>query len=314
MQEWSKGVHDAGETIGFVPTMGSLHRGHLSLIEEARAVADRVVVSIFVNPLQFGPGEDFERYPRSLESDLEALRDSGVDVVFTPGLSDIYPDGPENTPTLSAGAVGDVFEGEHRPGHFDGVLTVVAQLFQLVACDVAVFGKKDAQQLIAIEQMVAREGFPVKIIRGDIVRDDDGLALSSRNVYLTPEGRADALILQWELHAIKNADDPIDPTGPLERIEQAREALREAPGIELDYLEAVSSDTFTPWEQHPSGQMVVVGAIRVGRTRLLDNVWLPSVGAQIPVHDSSSQYSTAGPNATERSNAVDDTPSADGSQ
>lgn len=279
MRAWSKRVHDAGETIGFVPTMGSLHRGHLSLIEKARAAADRVVVSIFVNPLQFGPGEDFERYPRSLESDLEALRHSGVDVVFTPGLSDIYPDGPEHTPTLSAGALGDVFEGEHRPGHFDGVLTVVARLFQLVACDVAVFGKKDAQQLIAIEQMVAREGFPVKIIRGDIVRDDDGLALSSRNVYLTPEGRADALILQRELHEIKNAADPTDPTDPLERIEQARQVLREAPGIELDYLEAVSSDTFTPWEQHPTGEMVVVGAIRVGTTRLLDNVWMPSVGA-----------------------------------
>ncbi|AVG23047.1 pantoate--beta-alanine ligase [Pontimonas salivibrio] len=279
MQAWSKRVHGAGETIGFVPTMGSLHRGHLSLIEKARAAADHVVVSIFVNPLQFGPGEDFERYPRSLESDLEALRHSGVDVVFTPGLSDIYPDGPENTPTLSAGEIGDVFEGEHRPGHFDGVLTVVARLFQLVACDVAVFGKKDAQQLIAIEQMVAREGFPVKIIRGDIVRDDDGLALSSRNVYLTPEGRADALILQRELRAIENASNTTDPTDSLERIKQARQVLREAPGIELDYLEAVSSDTFTPWEQHPTGEMVVVGAIRVGTTRLLDNVWMPSVGA-----------------------------------
>jgi len=154
------------------------------------------------------------------------------------------------------------------------VLTVVARLFQLVACDVAVFGQKDAQQLIAIEQMVAREGFPVKIIRGDIVRDDDGLALSSRNVYLTPENRADALILQRELHEIKNVADTTDPTAPLERIKQARAALREAPGIELDYLEAVSSDTFTPWEQHPTGEMVVVGAIRVGTTRLLDNVWL----------------------------------------
>jgi len=120
MLAWSQRVHDAGETIGFVPTMGSLHRGHLSLIEQARAAADRVVVSIFVNPLQFGPGEDFERYPRSLESDLDALNHSGVDVVFTPGLSEIYPDGPEHTPTLSAGEIGDVLEGAHRPGHFDG--------------------------------------------------------------------------------------------------------------------------------------------------------------------------------------------------
>jgi len=243
MLAWSQRVHDAGETIGFVPTMGSLHRGHLSLIEQARAAADRTVVSIFVNPLQFGPGEDFERYPRSLESDLDALHHSGVDVVFTPGLSDIYPEGPEHTPTR-AGEIGDVLEGAHRPGHFDGVLTVVARLFQLVACDVAVFGKKDAQQLIAIEQMVSREGFPVKIIRGAIVRDDDGLALSSRNVYLTPENRTDALILQRELHAIKNVADTTDPTDRadlLERIKQARAVLREAPGIELDYLEAVSN-------------------------------------------------------------------------
>lgn len=267
-QAWSKRAHDAGETIGFVPTMGSLHRGHLSLIEKARAAADRVVVSIFVNPLQFGPGEDFERYPRSLESDLEALTDRGVDVVFTPGLSDIYPLGPENTPTVSAGKIGDMFEGEHRPGHFDGVLTVVARLFQLVSCDVAVFGKKDAQQLIAIEQMVARDGLPVRILRGDIVRDDDGLALSSRNVYLTPEGRAHALILHRELNAIRDATDP------LERINQARDTVREAPGVELDYLEAVSGDTFTPWRDNPTGEMVVVGAIRVGTTRLLDNVWL----------------------------------------
>lgn len=268
MQAWSQRVHDGGQTVGFVPTMGSLHRGHLSLIEQARAVSDRVVVSIFVNPLQFGPGEDFERYPRTLESDLNALGRSGVDEVFTPGLPDIYPSGPEHTPTVSAGALGDVLEGHHRPGHFDGVLTVVARLFDLVACDVAVFGKKDAQQLIAIEQMVTRQQLPIRIIRGGIVRDDDGLALSSRNVYLTPENRADALALQRELHAVTNANDP------LERVGEARQALRVAPGIELDYLEAVSSDTFTPWEQHPSGEMVVAGAIRVGTTRLLDNVWL----------------------------------------
>jgi pantoate--beta-alanine ligase len=260
--------------------MGSLHRGHLSLIEKARAAADRVVVSIFVNPLQFGPGEDFEAYPRTRESDLEALATAGVDQVFIPGLSDIYPDGPEHTPTLSAGPLGDVLEGHHRPGHFDGVLTVVARLFDLVACDVAVFGTKDAQQLIAIEQMVAKEQRPIRIIRGGIVRDDDGLALSSRNVYLTPENRADALILHRELQAIENSahhSRPTatgNPTDPLERIEQARHSLLVAPGIELDYLEAVSSDTFTPWEEQPTGEMVVVGAIRVGTTRLLDNVWL----------------------------------------
>ena len=267
MQQWSAAARQSGQRIGFVPTMGSLHAGHLALVEQAREAADVVAVSIFVNPLQFGPGEDFHRYPRQVEADIKALTGRGVDAVFVPSVEDIYPDGPEAVPTISAGPMGDVLEGAIRPGHFDGVLTVVARLFELVECDVAVFGKKDAQQLILIEKMVRDREMSVEIIRGDIVRDDDGLALSSRNIYLTPEQRQQALVLSKKLRMLEPLPDP------LTHLPEAREDIDATDGVELDYLEAVSTETLRPWEEGEQGQMVIVGAIRVGNTRLIDNVW-----------------------------------------
>ena len=272
MQRWAEDAHQGGKRIGFVPTMGSLHPGHLSLVDQARSVSDLVVVSIFVNPLQFGPGEDFERYPRQVDADIDALTGHGVDVVFVPTVHDIYPEGPGATPTISAGPMGEVLEGAIRPGHFDGVLTVVRRLFQLVGCDVAVFGKKDAQQLVLIEKMVRDQGLPVEILRGDIVRDADGLALSSRNVYLTPEQRQQALALSRELRRLRHSQHPLDA------LLQARQAIVATEDVDLDYLEAVSSESLRPWSEDPSGQMLIVGAIRVGSTRLIDNVWWDTSG------------------------------------
>ncbi len=272
MRQWSDEAHQRGLRIGFVPTMGSLHAGHLALVDQAIQAADVVVVSIFVNPLQFGPGEDFERYPRQVEADIEALSNRypsgrGVDVVFVPGVDDVYPDGPSATATISAGAMGEVLEGAIRPGHFDGVLTVVKRLFDLVGCDAAVFGKKDAQQLVLIEKMVRDHNLPVTIARGDIVRDRDALALSSRNIYLTPDQRQQALVLSTQLHHLATSNKP------LEQLVKARAAISQTVGVELDYLEAVSSETLQPWQENSPGQMVIVGAIRVGTTRLIDNVW-----------------------------------------
>src|SRR5829696_7821343 len=189
----------ARRPLGFVPTMGYLHEGHLSLIRRAREESATVVVSIFVNPLQFGPGEDYGRYPRTLAADLDVCRDDGVDLVFVPSVSDLYP--PGRSVTVSAGPVGAGFEGRARPGHFDGVLTVVAKLFTLVRPDVAIFGQKDAQQLACVRRMVLDLIAAVEIVSAPIIREPDGLAMSSRNRYLSPEERRRALALSGALRA-----------------------------------------------------------------------------------------------------------------
>lgn len=267
MSAWSAKQRALGKTIGLVPTMGSLHRGHLSLVDLARENADAVVVSIFVNPLQFGEGEDFDSYPRDVNADIRAVEGHGVDVVFVPGLDDIYPTGPANAEVISAGPMGEVWEGAHRPGHFDGVLTVVNRLFEIVSPDVAVFGKKDAQQLVLVEDMVRQRGLAVRIIRGEIVRDADGLALSSRNVYLTPEQRQQALVLSQQLMAISSSSRPDTA------LSEAQALIESTEGVELDYLESVSPQTLQPRDLVAGEDMMVVGAVRVGSTRLLDNVW-----------------------------------------
>ncbi len=239
--------------VAVVMTMGALHEGHVTLVREARALADSVIVTIFVNPLQFGAGEDLDRYPRTLEADL-ALLDGLADVVFTPTPDVVYPRDP--AVRVSAGSIGTVFEGASRPGHFDGVLTVVLKLMNLTQPVVALFGQKDAQQLAAIRQMVADLDVPVQVVAVPTVRESDGLALSSRNRYLTGEQRETALLLSQALQV----RDP----------QRGRELFLGA-DAELDYLEVVDSSTF---EVTPDGDLMVIAA-KVGTTRLIDNALLP---------------------------------------
>ncbi len=271
MSSWSDAQHRQGVLIGFVPTMGALHAGHLSLIELARQEADVVVVSIFVNPLQFGQGEDLERYPRQTEADIELLRDAGVDLVFVPGVEDIYPEG-EAVVSLSAGPLGQDYEGASRPGHFDGVVTVVSRLFDIVRPAFAVFGKKDAQQLVVIREF-AKQHYPdIRIMAGDVVREDDGVALSSRNGSLSPEQRGLATLFPGALRQAAR----ILLTGE-EALEQvlatARRSLSGAEGMSVDYVDLVDTADFGSSSSFGGREQVLVGAVRVGDTRLIDCVW-----------------------------------------
>lgn len=262
-----------------VMTMGALHEGHLELVRQARALADHVVVTIFVNPLQFGAGEDLDRYPRQLEADVAALASLGVELVFAPTPDVMYPDG---TPvvTVAAGRLGEVWEGASRPGHFDGVLTVVAKLLHLVRPDVALFGQKDAQQLAAIRRMVRDLELPVEVVAVPIQRDADGLALSSRNVYLSAAERSAALALSRALRAAQPAADgagPVTGASPAEAALAAARAVLDAqehaaPGaVVVDYLTLVDPDDLAPVEADYRGTALLAVAARVGRTRLIDN-------------------------------------------
>ena len=240
--------------VAVVMTMGALHEGHAQLVRQARTQADSVVVTIFVNPLQFGAGEDLERYPRTLADDLALLESEGADLVFTPTPDVVYPVPP--VVRVSAGSLGAVFEGASRPGHFDGVLTVVLKLLHLIAPDIAFFGQKDAQQLAAIRRMVADLDVPVTISAVPTVREPDGLALSSRNRYLSEEQRTAALSLNRALAS--------------RELDAGRTILDAESGVELDYLERVDPSTF---EAAPDGSLMIVAA-RVGNTRLIDNLVL----------------------------------------
>ena len=237
--------------VAVVMTMGALHEGHAALLREARERADSVVVTIFVNPLQFGAGEDLDRYPRTLEADLALCEREGADVVFTPTPDVVYPTAP--LVRVTPGALGEVFEGAVRPGHFDGVLTVVLKLLHLTRPDVALFGEKDAQQLACIRAMVRDLDLPVDVVGVATVREPDGLALSSRNRYLSPDERRSALALS---RALATGD-----------VAAARAVLAGEPAVVPDYLERVRSSDF---EVDPAGDLIVVAA-RVGGTRLLDN-------------------------------------------
>ena len=266
MTEVVNGWKSAGDSVGLVPTMGFLHQGHRALMDHAATRVDRVVVSIFVNPLQFSAGEDFERYPRDSEADLDFLRGAAVDAVFMPEAQEIYPLGIDHTPRREAGAVGAVLEGAHRPGHFDGVVTVVHRLFSVVGPDVAVFGRKDAQQVFLVRSMVASEALAVEIDEVDTVRDGDGLALSSRNSYLTPEQRETALAIP---RALTLAAEQSTLRGALD---VATRTLEAQPGITLDYVAAVDPATFMPVEASVrQGDVVLLVALEVGATRLIDN-------------------------------------------
>ncbi|WP_104195080.1 pantoate--beta-alanine ligase [Cryobacterium sp. M25] len=262
---------EAGGTprVVLVPTMGALHAGHLALVRRARSLGDIVVVSIFVNPLQFGVGEDLGSYPRMLEADVAALAAEGVPFVFAPTSQLMYPDGAASTRVV-AGAVGSLFEGAARPGHFDGMLTVVAKLFNIVGPDVAVFGQKDAQQVFLVERMLADLNFRTRIEVVPIVREDGGLALSSRNRALEPAQRAAARALSAGLEAAAS----VAAQGVGAALQAAHARIDVQPLVKLDYLVVVDPRTFLPvgGEHHGPARMLV--AALVGHTRLIDNVAL----------------------------------------
>lgn len=255
-----------GGTVAFIPTMGALHDGHLAHAERARALADLVVVSIFVNPLQFGAGEDLDRYPRTLDADVAALAPLGVDLVFAPSAEAMYPGGRPET-IVSAGRVGTLFEGAARPGHFDGVLTVVSKLLHIVEPDVATFGRKDAQQLFLVERMVRDLSFRTRIEPIDTVRELDGLARSSRNRYLSPAERRAAVAIPRALEAAASAAD----RGLDAALAAAQGALAGEDLVDPGYLAFVDPATFLPLPDDHRGPALVIVAATVGTTRLIDN-------------------------------------------
>jgi pantoate--beta-alanine ligase len=258
-------LRGAGGRVALVPTMGALHAGHRELIRHARRAPGAVViaVSIFVNPLQFGPSEDLDRYPRPLEADLQACREEGVELVFLPGVPDMYPEGADTS--VEPGRLGAELEGAVRPGHFGGVLTVVAKLFHIVGPDLAFFGEKDYQQLVLIRKMVRDLDFPLAVVGVPTVREPDGLALSSRNAYLSTEHRALAAALQRALVAGAG----VSARGPEAVLAAAHAVLAEVPEFTLDYLELRAPDLGPTPRSGPARLLV---AARIGGTRLIDNV------------------------------------------
>lgn len=260
------------DTLALVPTMGALHAGHLALVAEAKRRADKVVATIFVNPTQFGANEDFGRYPRREGEDARMLEEAGCDLLWMPSQADIYPHGFSTSVHVSG--VSDRWEGEARPGHFDGVATVVAKLLLSVQPDVALFGEKDFQQLMVIRRMVADLAIPVEIASASTVREDDGLALSSRNAYLSAEDRARAAALPRALDYARDAI--VDGTPVRMVLDTARKMLIEAGFSRIDYFALVDAATLDPLDA-PGGEMRLVAAAAIGGTRLIDNV---SVGGR----------------------------------
>jgi pantoate--beta-alanine ligase len=260
----------AGRRIGFVPTMGYLHEGHLALVDEARRRADTVVMSVFVNPLQFGPTEDLARYPRDLDRDRRLAAERGVDALFVPTVETIYPPGSEIR--VVPGASAERWEGAARPGHFTGVLTVVAKLLHLVEPDVVVFGQKDIQQVTLVRRMLVDLDWPVELAVTPTVRDPDGLALSSRNVYLSTEERRRALALSRGLRAAVDAFERGERSAAaLERL--VRSELDAVSGVRPDYIAVAEPQAMWPVDRVEPGTIVALAA-RVGNTRLIDNVIL----------------------------------------
>ncbi|MBT2582065.1 pantoate--beta-alanine ligase [Planococcus sp. ISL-109] len=259
---WVREVKNSGRSIGLVPTMGFLHEGHLSLVEQAKAENDQVVMSIFVNPAQFGPNEDFDRYPRDFERDSMLAEKAGVDVIFAPSAEEMYP--RKSQLSISAGSLATVLCGASRPGHFDGVLKVVTKLFHLAEPDIAYFGQKDAQQLAIIESLVRDFNFPMEIHRVATVREQDGLAKSSRNVYLSEPERKEASMLYEALQQGKTAAQ--QGRNPVPEMEQFLQA--ETSGV-IDYIELLSYPDLTP---DPNGQVILALAVQFERARLIDNI------------------------------------------
>lgn len=256
----------AGDSVALVPTMGALHDGHVQLMKHARPLADTLITSIFVNPTQFAPGEDFEAYPRTFDADLQRCDEAGVDIVLAPSVETMYPDGPGASVVVDAGPLGQVLEGAQRPTHFRGVLTVVAKLFGLARPDVAVFGEKDFQQLVLIRQMARELAMGVEVVGCPIVREADGLAMSSRNVYLDADDRQRATVLSRALDAgVAHASQ-----GGEAVLAAARDVL-DADGVTPDYLALTDLDLGAPV---PGQEARLLVAARVGSPRLLDNIGL----------------------------------------
>jgi len=267
-------ARERGSRIGLVPTMGALHEGHASLIRAARSETGFVVASIFVNPTQFGPGEDFSQYPRPLEADLAVCRSEGVDLVFAPAAGEMYPEGFATT--VRVAGLGETMCGRRRPGHFDGVATVVAKLLAIVRPDVAYFGEKDAQQLAVVRRMVADLNLPVEVRGCPLVREPDGLAMSSRNAYLSAEERRRALVLSAALAEAREAIRAGERDGA-RLAERVRERLRAAKGVELEYVAVVDPDTLADLDRIRGACLVAVAA-KVGAARLIDNVIVRDLG------------------------------------
>jgi pantoate--beta-alanine ligase len=260
----------AGKRIGLVPTMGALHEGHRSLVRAARAQSDLVVVSIFVNPLQFSPQEDLGKYPRTFERDCDLLEKAGVDLVFAPSTAEMYP--PGATTYVEVQGISDRLDGVSRPGHFRGVTTVVAKLFHIVEPDKSFFGQKDAAQSAIIRQMVRDLNFPIEIVICPIVREPDGLAMSSRNAYLSAEERRQSLVLSRALQKVQRVFDAGERAAT--KLEAAgKDLLGTVPAARLDYLSLVNPDTLEPVQEVKQPTLVAVAAW-VGSTRLIDNLIL----------------------------------------
>jgi pantoate--beta-alanine ligase len=270
LRAWRAEERRAGRRIGLVPTMGYLHEGHLRLVDAARRHSDRAVMSIFVNPLQFAPGEDLSRYPRDLPRDRAAAAARGIDVLFVPAAEVMYPAGAEIR--VVPGSAADRWEGAARPGHFTGVLTVVAKLLHLVEPEVAVFGRKDAQQAVLVRQMIRDLDWPVEILVEPTVREPDGLALSSRNSYLTPDDRRQAVGLSGALQAAHHAWRRGETdAGRLEA--SMRHYLAMFPGVAIEYISIAEPDRLIPVAVADAASVIALAA-RVGRARLIDNIIL----------------------------------------
>lgn len=255
---------------GFVPTMGFLHEGHMSLVHLAREKAEQVVLSIYVNPTQFGPNEDYSQYPRDLDRDLALAEANGVDVVYLPSTEEIYPHGP-NSPLIHIGEIGTVFEGRIRPGHFDGVATVVARLFELVKPDGAWFGQKDLQQWAVLNQLVKGFAIPVTLAMGPTIRESNGLAMSSRNTYLSEAQKSIASTLSQQLLRLQTYFPNSSWDQFLQEVSDSRNIVQSV--MDLDYLDVINRNTFTKVYED-SEDLALIAAVRVGSTRLLDNVLL----------------------------------------
>ncbi|MCX6909046.1 MAG: pantoate--beta-alanine ligase [Verrucomicrobia bacterium] len=277
MQAWSRAARAAGKLVGFVPTMGYLHEGHLSLMREAKRRAEVCVVSIYVNPTQFGPKEDFSKYPRDFERDRKLCESVGVDVIFAPTNEEMWgegerrktEDGMSGSTWVEETVVSERWEGTSRPGHFRGVCTVVAKLFNCVLPDVACFGQKDAQQCAVLRRMVRDLNFPLEFVVCPTVREPDGLAMSSRNVYLNPTERQEALALKQSLELARR---DLAAGRTIDEVSAAMTTLIAGkPSARIDYIAFVDSETLLPVKRHEPGRTLVAMAVFVGKTRLIDN-------------------------------------------
>src|SRR6185312_1746292 len=273
MTATSRDVQREGKRVGFVPTMGALHEGHVSLVRAARAQCEVVVVSIFVNPTQFGPNEDLAKYPRTFDQDKAMLEREGVDCIFYPSVEEMYP--PGATTWITVEVLSEKIDGRSRQGHFRGVTTVVSKLFNIVQPQAAFFGQKDAAQVAIIRKMVRDLNFSVQIVVCPIVRESDGLAMSSRNAYLNPQERKQALVLSRSLRHVQSLIERGERSAD-KLIAAGRQAIAEEPGVRPDYFEVVDPDTLDPVKEVANGALVAVAGY-VGKMRLIDNLLLPAM-------------------------------------